>query len=172
MIMENVQLLYEIRRIYNDYLTETNRLETVRKPTDGLLGFGKGPGSDACHDRFSEQLEKVLDEIETDEPSSGAAFAVLGYVYEAPLVNKDNTLAYWMLLAVHALTEKLIRFLSPEDAAVLTERYREAYPIHTRLPAQKKIASKLQTQAGGCAVYNALKRKSLLDIIRGRDCSR
>jgi len=76
-------------------------------------------------------------------------------------------LAYWMLLAVHTLTEKLIGFLSPEDAACLTTLYFEANPKSTRLPVQKKIAAHLRAQAGDS--YNNNKRRSFLDIIKGLD---
>ena len=163
--MENVQLLHEIRRIYNEYLAETIRLETAHKPTEGLMGFGRGPGSDVCHDQFSDRLEKALGDITADGPSSQEAFAALRFVYDAPMANKNNQLAYWMLQAVHALTGQLIGFLSPEDAAVLWTQYKELYPRATRLPAQKKIAALLQAKAGD----GAQKKRSLLDIIRRRD---
>jgi hypothetical protein len=167
--MESISVIREIRRIYDEYLAETVRLETVRKPTDGLLGFGRGPDSDLCHDRFSERLEQALGDIAATSPASQDVYEVLRYMYDTPLQHKDNMLAYWMMLAVQSLTENLIGFLSPEDAASLSARYREAYPKSVRLPAQKKIALRLLSQSGDMAVR---KRNSLLDIFRRRRHSR
>lgn len=170
--MENVQRLYEIRRIYNDYLTETERLATTRKVSEGLLGFGKGPGADISHDHFSERLEKALNDMAAETPSPDTALAVLRFVYDAPLTYKNNMLAYWMLMGAHSLTEKLIPFLSVDDAAGLTAWYVEAYPKKARLPAQKKIVTLLLAKAGGGIarkMRDAHEKRSLWDKIRGRD---
>lgn len=161
--MENELLPQEFQTIYNDYLSDTIWLEATRKPTDGLLGFGKRPDSDPCHDRFSEQLEQAIATLAADKPSSETAYAVLHFIFDAPLANRDNKLAYWMLQAVHGLTAGLIRFLSPEDAAEMSSLYAAAYPKHIRLPVQQTIAERLLVQAGS----SAQKKKSLLERIRG-----
>ncbi len=154
----------EIRQIYDDYLSDTIRLDATRKPTEGLLGFGSGPGSDVCHDRFSQRLEQTLNDIAAKEPSSKEASAILRFVYEAPTEYRDNKLGYWMLQAVHVLTDKLICFLSPEDAAELTQWYADTYPKSARLPVQNEIFAHLKEQAGESFV---LKKKSLMERLRG-----
>jgi hypothetical protein len=63
---------------------------------------------------------------------------VLAFIYDTPLLHKDNTLAYWMLQAVQSLTEKTIGFLTPEDAAALSSSYREAYPKTPACRPRKK----------------------------------
>jgi hypothetical protein len=166
-MMENIQLLYEIRRIYNEYLSEAERLKADLKPTDGLLGFGTKAGLDPCHDRFSERLEQAVTSISAGSPSSEAALAVLRYMYDAPLAHKNNGLVYWMLMAVHTLTEKLIGFLTPEDAAGLALWYTDTYPRSERLPAQNRIAAQLQAQAGFVRA-----KRSLLGRLRGKDKDR
>jgi len=148
----------EIVQIYEDYLSDTIRLNATRKPTEGLLGFGAGPGSDVCHDHFSEHLDQALKNIADKEPSSKEARTVLRFVYEAPTEYKENKLGYWMMQAVHALTDKLICFLSPQDAADLSAWYEETYTKSIRLPAQDKISAHLQAQAGESLVQ---KKKSL-----------
>jgi len=161
--MENAQLPQEICRIYDDYLNDTIWLEATHKPTEGLLGFGRRPDTDPCHDRFLEQLEPSITAISKDAPSSEVALAILRFIFEAPIAHKDNKQAYWMLLAVHGLTDKLIGFLSPEDSAGLTAWYGDAYPKHVRLPVQNAIAAHLQSQAGS----SKPKRKGLLERFRG-----
>lgn len=138
----------EIARIYGAYFDELKRLAAERKPGDGLLGFGKRPDSDPCHNRFAGELEEALDAVAAGAPSSGTVRTVLRYIYEGPLVHADNALAYWMLLAVHGLTDRLIPCLTLEDAAELSVWYAEAYPKRVRLPAQKRLAAQLRKQAG------------------------
>ena len=162
--MYNELLPQEIRTIYNDYLSDTIHLEETRKPTDGLLGFGKRADSDPCHDRFCERLKLSLNDLSAAEPSSKTAYAVLRFVYEAPQLHRDNKQAYWMLLAVHGQTDGLIRFLSKEDAAELSAWYNNAYPKRVLLPVQKTLAAHLQAQAGGSVAQN---RKGLWDFFIG-----
>lgn len=164
--MDNIYYIREIRRIYAEYLAETVRMEADKKMTDGLLGFGKGPGSSPMHDLFSDRLEQALVSLASNSPSSQEAFEVLRFMYDAPKTHQDNALAYWMLMAVHSLTDKLIVFLSRENAAALAAAFQDAFPKAARLPAQKKIAEQLRTQAGLSAKE---KRRSLLDILRRRD---
>lgn len=165
-MMENTYYIREIKRIYADYLAETVRMQADQKVSEGLLGIGRGPGTSPAHDLFAERLEQVLDALAANSPSSSDAALILRFIYDTPLSHKDNQLAYWMLQAVHALTGNLIGALSKEDAAVLAAAYKEAYPRSTRLPAQKKIIEQLQVQAGDTS---APKKRSLLDILRGRD---
>ena len=166
--MNNTYLIREIRRIYDDYVDETMRLEKDRKVNEGLMGFGGGPGTHPCHDRFSEQLEQKLDLLAANAPSTEDIREVLEFMYSAPLKNKDNALAYWMLQAVHALTDKLIGFLSLEDSAALSCLYKESYPKSLRMPAQNKIALLLQAQSGE---REDRKKRSLLEILIGRNRS-
>lgn len=163
--MDNTYYIREIRRLYGEYISETERLEKDRKVTEGLMGIGRGLGTHPCHDRFSERLEQLLDSLAASAPSAPAVREVLAFMYDMPLKNRGNTLAFWMLQAVHSLTERLIGFLTPEDAAVLSARYGEAYPKSVRMPAQNKIAALLRSGAGG----GERKKRSLLDIIRGRN---
>ncbi len=167
--MDNIYYIREIKRIYADYLAETVRMQATRKASEGLLGFSGAPGNSPTHDLFSNRLEETLQTLAAHLPSSQEASEVLRFIYDAPLGNKDNKLAYWMLQAVHALTDKLIDFLSQEDAAALVAGYKEAYPKSLRLPAQKKIIELLQLQAGDSASDNAHKRRGLFNVFKGRN---
>ena len=148
----------EIREIYDDYKSDTIKLDITRKPTDGLLGFGVGPGSDACHDRFSQRLEKALDGFTAGEPSSEETSAVMMFMFEAPTEYRTR-LGYWMLEAVHVMADRLINFLSENDAGELTQWYSDNYPKSHRLPTQEKLFVHLKQHAGKDFV---LKKKSLI----------
>ncbi len=141
-------LFGEVREIYEGYIADTMRLEAERKPGDGLLGFGRNPAHDPCHDIFSDKLQKALKSAEGGALTSGDAAELLLYMYNAPLKNQNNKLAYWMLIAVQAHTREVICFLSSEDAAALSVKYNEMFPKRTRLPVQNELAALLKVQAG------------------------
>lgn len=141
-----MQYLNEIQKLYDSYLDEVRRLEARRGVTDGLLGFGKGSGGDPCHDRFAGDLERLLTAA-ADAGDAGDLASLLRYIYDAPLAVGERESAYWMLLAVHRLTEPLISLLQTEDAVPIAAAYHKAYPRYKRLPAMKKVAKLLKAQA-------------------------
>ena len=53
---------------------------------------------------------------------------------------------YWMLLAVHGLTQPLIARLRPEDAQAMYLWYQKAYPRRERLPVQNQVLEALKRQ--------------------------
>ena len=134
--MDNTYYIREIRRLYGEYISETERLEKDRKVTEGLMGIGRGLGTHPCHDRFSERLGQLLDSLAANAPSAPAVREVLAFMYDMPLKNRNNTLAFWMLQAVHSLTERLIGFLTPEDAAVLLTSLVQGMAIRWSLGAR------------------------------------
>jgi len=139
--------LETIQRLYGDYLEKTEELERQRKPGDGLLGMGGGPDQDACHDKFVGDLTAAMEELSQSGAPSGALRAILEYMYEIPLRHRDNSLAYWMLLAVQGLTAELVSHLGARDASELLRWFRDAYPRFERMPAQKKVLSALKARA-------------------------
>lgn len=161
--MQDELILRQIQTIYADYIGDVIHLEATRKPTDGLMGFGKKASDDPCHDRFISRLEQELDALAAEAPSSETASAVIHFLFAEPNEHKDLKLAYWMLQAVAGLSEKLIVFLSPQAAAALLECFAEQYPKHLRMPVHTKIAKLLRAQAGG----EAKKDKGLKHFFRG-----
>ena len=144
-----MEYLDTVRQLYEAYLAKTEQLERDRKPGDGLFGMGSGPANDPCHDRFAEELEAVLGAMARETLSSGQVRSVLEYIYRMPLENKENSLAYWMLLAVHNLTVELAQRLDAPDAEALWRDYRKKYPRRDRLPSQKRVLSVLDTGRKG-----------------------
>ncbi len=140
-------LISKVQEIYEGYIADTLRLEAERKPADGLLGFGRNPAHDPCHELFSDRLQKALKSAE-GAITSDVVSELLHFMYKAPLENQNNKLAYWMLIAVHAHTKDMICFLNQEDAAALLLLYNELYPKRSRLPVQKEIAALLSVNKG------------------------
>lgn len=162
--MDESVLLSAISRIYDDYFKDVKRMMAELEPGDGLLGCGRGPGSAPCHDRFSERLRQVLEVVALGTPSTATTLTLLRFMYEQPAEHRNDSLVYWMLLAVHGLTDGLIGFLSPEDAAGLAAQYEETFPRYERMPAQERVLKLLRERAGPGAPQ---KKKGLFGFFNG-----
>lgn len=138
-----MEALLRIQHLYTEYLTQVYQLEQNRGMGDGLLGMGKGPADDPCHDRFAELLEAELQAFSAHIPSPEEVRSVLEYIYRIPLEHRKLRTAYWMLLAVHGLTLSLIDQLSSSAAEELWFWYGKEYPRWDRLPVQKRVLSAL-----------------------------
>ena len=142
-------MLDKLEALYEGYLSEFRRMEQGRKPLEGAFGFGGGPQSYPCHDKFAEDLERLLRDFAAQAPSSEEVGQVLNYIYfTAPARFQSELAVDWMLLAAHGFTLELIGLLSAADAEPLCRAYRSAYPRHRRLPVQNKLFAALQKQAG------------------------
>ena len=139
--------LEELERLYGEYLVQAR--QSNRDPLNGAFGFFKKSGDDPCHSRFARELEALLRSAAEEEADPGELCAMLRYIYLAPKENREPQAAYWMLMAVHALTPELAGRLRREDAEALWSEYRAAYPRWDRLPAQKKVLAALDTARKG-----------------------
>ena len=133
----------EVKKLYEEYIAEAEKLERDRKPTDGLFGMGKKTSDDPCHERFANELEAVLKSMTDSKPEPEKVYEVLDYIYRMPDEHKEPITVYWMLSAVHALTIELIALLDKNYAEKLYTQYRKAIPRWKRLPVQKKVCSEL-----------------------------
>ena len=134
-----------LQALYDGYLKDAIQVEKNRKPGEGIFGIGKRPSDDPCHDRFTENLKKLLEDFRAGGPESGEVRDVLRYIYRAPKEHPEPKTAYWLLIAVQSLTKELIPLLSGEDAAALAKEYTGIYKRWERLPIQKQILDALTT---------------------------
>ncbi|MBP0975094.1 MAG: hypothetical protein J6P20_03430 [Oscillospiraceae bacterium] len=139
--------LQEIQNIYQGYFDAVQKAEQNRKITDGMFGFGKKPADDPCHTDFLETLRSILTSETHEKPDSKHIQEILSYIYVSPAEHPEPLSAYWMLIAVHGLTNGLIPLLSKDDAAALLETYSKTYRRWERLPVQKNIIRLLKSQA-------------------------
>lgn len=141
-------VLEEVTSLYEAYLDEFHRLEQDRKPFEGAFGFGGGPKDYPCHEKFAQDLEKLLYDLTAQGPTSGQAAEVLRYIYcGAPSRWGAETTVYWMLLAVQGSTLGLIERLNAADAGTLYDTYRDLYPRRQRLPVQGKVLAALRARS-------------------------
>ena len=139
----------EVRAICSEYIEKAEQLERDRKIGEGLLGIGKKPADDPCHEKFADDIEKAIEDIASEEPGSQEARDILYFMYSIPSAHEEPKSIYWMLIAVHGVSVKLIPFLSAADAEELYKMYSKAFRRWERLPVQKKVCDLLKKQSGG-----------------------
>jgi len=140
-------MLEEVVRLYEAYLDEFHRLEQNRKPMEGAFGLGNGPQSYPCHEKFAQDLDRLLEDLTVQAPTPEQVGHLLRYIYyTAPSCWKSEVSVYWMLLAVQGSTMRLIKLLDVPTAKSLYKEYQHCYPRYQRLPVQNKIFVALQKQ--------------------------
>lgn len=136
-----------LRGLCEEYLSQVDQLLRDAKPGDGLLGMGKAPQHDPCHDAFDQQVEACV----TSAMAEGLSPAEANQLAEVLLLfereREAPPCASWMLIAAHRHGLQLVPFLAPQAAAELHQQYRKAYPIHRRLPVQRELLKALRQQA-------------------------
>ena len=132
----------QLQSILEQYRADIDHLEKTRKPTDGLLGFGKKPGDDACHELMDRQAAALLEQLAQD-PGTAEIPDVMRLVFTAGADASWPGYAHWALLAVQRHILPLIPRLAPAEAAELSRLYDGLCPKRERMPVQKQIAKAL-----------------------------
>jgi hypothetical protein len=140
---ENNMSFAEIKNLYDEYIAKAEKLESERKPADGLFGMGKKTADDPCHEQFANDLEAMIKSFAESKPDSGKVYEVMEYIYRMSDEHKEPLTVYWMLNAVHGLTLEMMELLGKDDAEKLYGQYRKTVPRWKRLPVQKKVCSEL-----------------------------
>ena len=100
-------VLDEVQALYAGYAAEFQEMENNRRGAAGAFGLGGGPRDYPCHQKFAKDLELLLQTAADGAPEE--AERILDYIYSAAQARPGRQDAvYWMLTAVHGLTEKLI----------------------------------------------------------------
>lgn len=140
-------MLEEVVSLYQAYLDEFRRLEQNRKPLEGAFGLGGGPKNDPCHEKFIQDLERLLENLTAQAPTPEQAGQVLEYIFcTAPARWESKPAVYWTLLAAQGSAMGLIEQLDSAAAKALYDAYKSFYPRHQRFPVQNKVLAALQEQ--------------------------
>ena len=136
----------QLIQLYEAYFEQVRAAKKRLKLADGLFGMGERLANAPCHDAFWKALGAFLDGMDVRE-EPGQAYQALDFIYRAPFAYPDvHQSVYWMLLAVHGLTQPLIARLRPEDAQAMYLWYQKAYPRRERLPVQNQVLEALKRQ--------------------------
>ena len=140
------EYLSALEQAYVLYREELDECLKKRKPTDGLLGFGRTVGDEPCHDRLDERLAQAVAEICRLVPSPGEAGRAVRTLLRDDL-SSWHPAAQWMLRAAERHAIGLIPFLDAADAKKLLAEYNSRYKRWDRLPAQKKVFQALKDRS-------------------------
>ena len=135
--------VYELQRIYDDYLETLAQVIAKSKPTDGILGFGGGPKNDGCHQIFFDALNAKTCEYAELPVSSQTAAELVEVILNAQQKVKEDSLAYWTLIAGHSAAKPLIPLLDKEDARRIEQHYEENLAPKRRMPLQCEVIDML-----------------------------
>ena len=144
---ERCETLIRLQGLYEAYLKEVALLELNRKPGAGIFGLKGGPADDPCHDRFAETLKGFYEEFAAHSPESADVRQLMEYACTAPQGKDIPRTAYWMLIAVQALTRPLTALLAPADARAVAELYEKSFRRSERMPVQIKLIRELREAA-------------------------
>lgn len=126
------------------YLEKDRAANEGLKPLDGLFGFGKKPGDDACHEWFLDALaaetERMISGGIKGTDASSAASALLHAAADTGLTAS----AKWTLVAAEKTILPLIERMPAGDKQSLLAWYDRAVPKRRRLPVEKEIAAALK----------------------------
>ena len=133
----------KLKQKYFDYLTAVKELEQKAALTDGLMGFGRDPKTDPCHEAFYTDVASWVEEFLAADPTPEEVSQAAFWILQAAYPHEDHTTVFWILYAVHGHAAPLIPLMSPEGRRELAAWYDKHHPKRSRLPVQKKIAKLL-----------------------------
>ena len=136
-------LTQEWKMALMEYGEKVRDLEKNRRFFDGVLGFGKHPSDDPCHevlDRKAESLAARAGEGADPEDRENLILAVLAAAaeYEGP------EYARLMLCAAQRHLEPLIPRMDPAARAEAARWYEKTYPRRGRMPVQEALLKKMK----------------------------
>ena len=136
-----------IQQAFADFRQDVDNFERKKRPTDGLLGFGKTLQNDPCQERFDERLAGLTDAMRAAGPSPEAAEQAARLLLFRDDEASWPLAAQWMLRAAERHSLPLIPYLSRETAARIRREYAARNRPWDRLPVQKQVLRALDERA-------------------------
>ena len=130
--------------LLEEYDAAVAQLQGKRRWLDGLLGLGKHPGEDPCHDQLDERVKALCDEASGEEATAGGRLELVEGILRAEGRWKGPEFARLMLCAIQRHALPLIPLLEGADRARLAEWYAKACPRYRRLPVQEQVLAALK----------------------------
>lgn len=141
----------DFKQAYADYIAYNQKLNQNIGMMSGIMkvfGFKTGPGDDACHQEFYNEMKSALEEVCEDKPDPEAAGEIMDVIFGAKVLYADGPVSPYMFAAIEGLTKDLIPFLTAEKAAQIYKLFLDTTPRKMRVPIHKEILASLKTTAG------------------------
>lgn len=136
-------MLTKLKSIYADYDKAVQEVRKNARAFDGILGLGKDPRKDACHDMFYQAVGAWVTEFLAAEPAQEELLEAALYITETPAAHEGKE-CFWYMYAAHGHLKPIIPLLTPESRAAVAERLDGNYKKRDRMPLQKEILKLLR----------------------------
>ena len=138
----------ELDTILETYRIAVEQVEKNKKPYDGLLGMGRKPSDDVCHEQMDRAVGALMrraagEEEETEGADAAGMDALLFALMRAAKEYRGPEYARIALTAAQRHGIGLIPSMSAEGRKTLHDWYNRTYPRRMRFPIQKQIMDAL-----------------------------
>ena len=138
----------ELNGILEVYRFAVEQVEKNKRPYDGLLGMGRKPSDDACHEQMDRAVGDLMRRAAGEDDQAVAADgsgtdALLTLLMRAAREYQGPEYARIALTAAQRHGTPLISGMTAEGRAKLRAWYDQAYPRRMRFPIQKAIMEAL-----------------------------
>ncbi len=141
----------ELDRIMETYREAVSQVEKNRRPFDGILGIGRSPSDDACHDQMDQSVAFLMtqaggengDTENAEKADAGTVDELISGLMRAAKEYQGPEYARIALMAAQRHGLPLIPKMTAEGRKMLLTWYDQAYPRRMRFPVQKEIVDLL-----------------------------
>ena len=139
----------EFQRVLAAYQEDLQRLADSLRPGDGILGFGRKPGDDPCHERFDEETAKLAESWAQPSSDREEAAELARRILRCDQELTLPVYAQVMLIAIQRHVLLLIPRLTEPEAREIRLWFEKQYPYFRRVPVQQEILKALKAKSGG-----------------------
>ncbi len=131
-------MLTQLKTIFTDYDAAVREVRKKARAFDGILGLGKDPRKDPCHEQFYTAAGKWVEEFLATEPSQEDMKAAALLLIEEPK-NYEGKECFWFMFAAQGHIKPLIGPMSPENCQAVKASLEANYKKRDRMPLQKEL---------------------------------
>ena len=139
-------MLTQLNTIYTDYAEAVKAVRKKARIFDGILGLGKDPRNDACHDAYYQAVGEWVSAFLQTQPEQEVLMQAAVYILETPLSYTGQE-CYWFMYAAHGHIKPIIPYLSKENCKELGARLEKCYKKLDRMPLQMELLKLLAKAA-------------------------
>ena len=134
----------EFQSILSAYQEDLIALDKSLRPGDGIFGFGKVPGDDACHERFDKRAAELAESWAQPDRDRDEAAELVCRILRCERELSLPVYAQGMLVAIQRHVLPLIPLLTSAEARDMRRWYERQYPFYNRAPIQNDILRALK----------------------------
>ena len=131
-------MLTQLKTLFTDYNAAVQEVRKKARAFDGILGLGKDPRKDPCHEQFYNAVGKWTEDFLATEPSQEDLKAAALFLVEEPK-NYEGKECFWFMFAAQGHIKPLIGHMSPEACQTVKASLEAAYKKRDRMPLQKEL---------------------------------